>query len=352
MSDYIEIPDGLSLAFDDLYDRGWTDGLPVIPPTPELVDEMISHVAKPPGEVIAEIPPTRRRATVEAIAANAVMAGCRPEYMPALIAIVRAVCDPAFNLTGIQATGDSVGPAIMMNGPVRLELDLNCAEGAAGPGRRANATIGRALRLMLMNIGGALPGTTDRAMIGQPGKFTFCMGENEEASPWEPFHVGRGFEPNQSMVTLLPALGAAFSWPLLVDAETVLQSMVNAMTMSGNATHGYWTHPLSWIVPPANAGLLTKAGLSKEDLQQYLFEHARIPVAEFPCGPNQMWEFEPLVEGDEVLLVKEPQDIYVFVVGGGDYSGAILLGGWHATPVSVAIEPVSAESVRVGTATS
>lgn len=338
MTQYVEISDSPSEAFADLYDRGWTDGLPVVPPTRERVDEMLAAVDMPADQVVAEVPPTLRRATVEVIAANAVMAGCTPEYMPTVVAAVSAMCDPEFNLTGIQTTGDGVGPALIVNGPVRQALDINCAEGAAGPGRRANATIGRTIRLVLMNVGGALPGTTDRAMLGQPGKFSFCVGENEETSPWEPFHVSRGFAAQDSTVTAAAALGSMFSWPLVIDAETVLQSMVSAMTMTGNASHGYWTSPLSWIVPPPNIGILAKAGFTRESVQQYLFEHARIPLSEFPHGDNQMWGYDVLIEGDQVVLVNEPDDIYIFVAGGGDYSGAMYLAGWQSRPVTVVID--------------
>jgi hypothetical protein len=340
MVELIDVPDDVGEAFDAVYERGWTDGLPVIPPTPERVARMVEQSGRAAEEPIASVPPRFGEASVEAIAVNAVMAGCKPEYMPVLLAAVKAMCAPEFNLMGIQTTGDSVGPGAILNGPIRQTIDVNCAEGAAGPGNRANATIGRAIRLILMNVGGGAAGTTDRAMIGHPGKYAFCLGENEEHSPWEPFHVSRGFERDESTVTIVPVLQTQFAWPLVVDAETTLSSMVEAMAITGHSNPAYAAAPVTWIVPPANAGVLSRAGYSRRDVQQHLFEHARIPIERYPRSErDQMWAYEKdlVTEGDEVLVVADPQDILLVVAGGYDYSGAMYVGGWNARPV---VEPV------------
>lgn len=174
---------------DLLYERNWTDGLPVIPPTESRVKRMLEGVNKEPDEVIAFLPPLQGEATVAKIAVNAVMAGCKPEYMPILIAAIQAMSEPILNLGALQTTTNPCAPLMMINGPIRNDVGLNSCAGVLGPGVRANATLGRAVRLILLNIGGARPGGLDKATQGQPGKYTFCIAENEEENPWEPLHV-------------------------------------------------------------------------------------------------------------------------------------------------------------------
>src|SRR4051812_39283589 len=179
-------------------ERRWSDGLPIVPPTEARVERMLKETSRPRDEIVARVAPAYGAATVERIAINAVMAGCDAGYLPVLIAATKAVADPEFNLQGIQATTNPVAVWLVINGPLAKTLNVNEAFNCIGQGRWANATLGRAMRLVLQNIGGALPGEMDRATQGQPGKFTFCCAENEEASPWEPLHVERGFEPDRS----------------------------------------------------------------------------------------------------------------------------------------------------------
>ena len=179
-------------AVQNLYlERGWTDGLPVTPPTPERVESMLRAVDLPPYRVIAEIPPNWGGATVERLAINAVMAGCLPEYFPVIVAAVDAMSDPAFNLYAVQATTHPCAPLVIVNGPIREALGFNGSSGAFGPGWRANATIGRAIRLALLNIGGGYPGVGDMSSQGAPSKYGYCVAENEELNPWGPLHVDR-----------------------------------------------------------------------------------------------------------------------------------------------------------------
>ena len=173
--------------------QGWTDGLPIVPPTHDDVREFLRFTDREPREVVAVLPPRQGEATVERIAINAVMAGCRPEYLPVILTAVEALTDPAFNLDSIQATTHPVTPLIIVNGPIAREIGINGGYNAFGQGFRANLTIGRALRLLLMNVGGGLPGTGDRATQGTPAKIAYCVAENEEANPWEPLHVEHGF---------------------------------------------------------------------------------------------------------------------------------------------------------------
>ena len=191
--------------FEFLDQQGLADGLPVVPPTEERVARMLAGTSRQPGDVVADVPPNLAPATVEKVAINAVMAGCKPEYLPVVIAAVEAACTDAFNLHGVLATTYFVGPLVVVNGPVRHEIGLNCGRNVFGQGTRANATIGRALQLVVRNVGGGRPGEVDMSTLGQPGKFGACIGELEELSCWEPLHVERGFDRDQSTVTVFAA---------------------------------------------------------------------------------------------------------------------------------------------------
>ena len=184
------------------YENGWTDGLPVVPPTPERVERMLGGTDRDPDELIAAVPPKWGRATVEKVAINAVMAGCKPAYLPLILTAVEAVTSEQFNLHGVQVTTSHVGPMVVVNGPIRKQLEINDGFNLFGQGWRANATIGRALRLVCTNIGGGLPGELDRAAFGHAGKYTCCIAEKEEGSPWQALHVDRGFQADDSTVTV------------------------------------------------------------------------------------------------------------------------------------------------------
>src|SRR5437773_6774925 len=174
------------------FERGVTDGLPVVSPTRERVERMLAETTRSREALVAEVPPSFGRATVEKIAINAVMAGCRPEYLPVVLAVVEAACDPVFNLHGQSGTTNAASPLIIVNGEARTRLGVNCAAGVFGPGYRANATIGRTLRLIMINLGGTRPGGISMSTLGHPGRYTYCIGEHEEVSPWEPLSVEGG----------------------------------------------------------------------------------------------------------------------------------------------------------------
>ena len=181
-----------SLMFQYFINRGWSDGLPMLPPTQAAIDSMIAASGLNKDDILGVIPPLNGIATVERVAANAVMAGCLPDYFPLVLAAVQGVLQPRFNLDGVQTTTGNVAPLVIVNGPCRNTLQINYSSNVLGQGWRANSTIGRALRLVLSNIGGAAPGIYDKATLGQPAKYTFCIAENEEENPWDPLHVERG----------------------------------------------------------------------------------------------------------------------------------------------------------------
>ena len=202
----VEIASGDDVA-EFMFDQGFSDGLPLVPPTPERVTRMLAGTHRDPQEVIATVPPNMGEATVEKIAINAVMAGCKPEYLPVVIAAVQAVCTDEFNIHGVTATTMGAATVMIVNGPIRDQIGMNSGLGALGAGNRANATIGRALRLVIRNVGGATTGGVERSTMGNPMKYTMCFAENEERSPWEPLHVERGFDREESVVTVFAMTG-------------------------------------------------------------------------------------------------------------------------------------------------
>lgn len=318
-------------AVEELHRRGWTDGLPVIVPTPQRVDEMlVMSGGLDPDVVLGTIGPADGEATVEKVAVNAVMAGCTPAMLPVAMAAVEAVADPAFELSAVQVTTHGLGPLVLVNGPVRRECGIAAGTGALGPGHRANACIGRALRLVLMNVGGGRTGTGDMAQLGHPGKFTYCVAEDEERSPFEPFHVSRGFDVEDSVVTVL---GAEAPHSVLcvtdpdepdpVDRLVRLLGASLANTGSNNVYLGKGN--VAVILNPTHAEILAEH--PRHVVQERIHAHA--------------WQHRSLLRrlggdliadgaGDDRLHVTaNPEDILLFVAGGdGQYS--VVLPTWAA----------------------
>ncbi|MBI3069029.1 MAG: hypothetical protein HYY79_09210 [Betaproteobacteria bacterium] len=311
----VDGPDDIRAAFDDFYRRGWTDGLPVIPPREEYVREMLEVNGVQPDEVIAELAPAGAPATVENIATNAVMAGCRNEYLPVLIAAVRAIADPRFSLLWVQATTNPATPFLVINGPVRHKLDVNCGGGALGPGWRANATIGRAIRLIMLNIGGGKPRETDKAVLGQPGKYTFCLGELEEESPWDPLHVERGFRREESAVTVFGVQGTTSVRTPYLKPESILMVVANAMSAYGTNSYTNSTGNPVVIFAPGHARLFHAAGWSKSRIKEWLFEETRIPLSLLPKEPSQLGPRTPRISDGCKFICQTPEDIMIIVAG-------------------------------------
>jgi hypothetical protein len=314
-----EVPDDAEAVFEYAIEHGWSDGLPVIPPTPDRVRRMLAATTLAPDHVVSTLSPRRGEATVERVAVNAVMAGCAPVHFSSVLAAVDAVADRAFNLHGIQATTNPVGPLVIVNGPVRLTAGVNCGRGALGPGHRANATIGRALRLCLLNIGGAAPGEVDKAILGMPGKYTFCLGENEEESPWEPLHVSRGLAPTQSAVTVVGAQGTNNVLILSGNAEDALHLVADAMMTMGNNSVISGNGTPVVFVSPGHARLLVEQGFpTRRSVQEFLWQHARIPMERFPkreIVPSKPMSIRTIIDG-RVCVVRRPEDLLVVVAGG------------------------------------
>ena len=285
VSEELEVLDSAEAVNSLFFKRGWTDGLPVIPPTVDAVENMVAAVNREPDEVVAAIPPTWGEATIEKIAINAVMAGCLPDYMSVIVAAVGAMCEQQVNLRGIQPTTHPVAPLLIVNGPIIKKLGINGKSGAFGPGWRSNATIGRAMRLMLMNIGGAFPGKTDMSTQGQPSKYVFCIAENEEDSPWEPLHVERGFDLLTSTASVVGVENPHnINDHDALTGEELLSTIAGTMTTLGNNhVRGLIAGDGDAIVAlgPEHAATIAQGGFSKNDVRDFLYEKARIPRKAF-----------------------------------------------------------------------
>ncbi len=315
-SDKVLVADSAEAVSNLFFEKGWSDGLPIIPPTEEAVGRILAGTNRDPADVVAAIPPRWGEATVEKIAINAVMAGCLPEYLPLIITAVAAMCEEPLNLRGVQATTHPASPLLIVNGPVAKKLDINSKSGAFGPGWRSNATIGRAIRLILMNIGGAFPGRTDMSTQGQPCKYTFCIAENEEESPWEPLHIEKGFDASTSIVTVVAAENPHnINDHYAITAEEVLTTIVNAMaTMGSNNVLLQHGNPIL-ALSPEHAATIASSGFSKSDVKAFIHEKARIPRRRF--FESAIQRYYPNLEGDALIpITAKKEDIIVIVVGG------------------------------------
>jgi hypothetical protein len=311
----IVAPDDLEAQLDVLHSNGWTDGLPVVPPTAERVATMVTGTKHSADALIGLVPPRWGAATVEVIAANAVMAGCLPEHLPVVITALDALLDKRFNLYGTQATTHAVAPLLVLNGPVVDDLNFNFGYNLFGPGWRSNAAVGRAINLILRNVGGALPGALDRSTAGQPGKYTFCIAENELENPWQPLHVERGFKVEQSTVTVHAGGGILdLNDRSSTTASDLMQILAQSLKIHAGNGHLIGGEPLL-VICPEHAFILQRDGIGKAQFKQYLWQHSRIARSEFPASYFRD-EIEPLDDPDWFPLCRTPEQ-FIIVVGGG-----------------------------------
>jgi hypothetical protein len=313
-----------------LYARGVTDGLPVVPPTAERVRAAVAASGRAGDELVGLVAPRLGRATVERVAVNAVMAGCRPEYLPAVIAGVEAICDPDFALVGVSGTTDAVAPLLILNGPIRRALEVNSGAGAFGPGWRANATIGRAVRLCWLNIGGAAPGVISMSTFSQPGRYSYCIGENEEVSPWEPLHVEHGFGAGDSTVAAM----AAETLQVVADtqhrtAREVLATIARSGSVIASDGHAGLTDTLL-VIGPEHARTIAGDGWSKADMRAFLWEETRARV-----------------NGASVAKFREPRHLHLVVAGGGAGRFSAWIPGWPfpGAPARLVLKPIRGYSM-------
>lgn len=312
-------------AFNDLaIEQGWSDGMPLYPPVEEKVAAFVG-TCRGDNEPFPPMSPRQVLPTLQTIAANAVMAGCRPEYFPAVVAAVRAVLKPEYNLHGTLATTHPCAPMLMINGPLRQEIGVNCGSSCFGQGTRANASIGRALMLTLMNVGGGKPGIMDRATQGSPAKYTFCFGENEEESPWEPYHVRHGFQPGDSVVTALPA-----EPPHNINDHGsttgigILETVAGTISQTGS-NNIYGKAPFMVVFGPEHAATLKRDGWSVEAVQEKLYELSAVDAARVSKENRENYEErEQVADSGRYYLARSPADVHIAVAGGpGKHSAFI-----------------------------
>ncbi|OGA53853.1 MAG: hypothetical protein A3F74_26075 [Betaproteobacteria bacterium RIFCSPLOWO2_12_FULL_62_58] len=316
----------LTQAYEFAYDKGWTDGLPIIPPTAESVQQFIAASGHTGDELIGIITPRKGRATVEAIAINSIMAGCRAEYMPVIIAAVEGLTDPTFPLEVMQLSTNAITPFLLINGPVRKILDINSGAGCLGPGWRANATIGRAIRLILINIGGALPGVYSKSSFSSPLRYSYICGENEEENPWTPFHVDQGFKREDSTVTVFRAANFSnISGGEGVGPDEILRQIASHM-------------PPMWggggfvlLLGVNHAQSLHEAGLTKRDIQQQLWELARSPTTNYSKAFVARERSVGRADADTVWRSKSPDENYIVVAGGPGPQNVYIAAGLPQT---------------------
>jgi len=340
----VEVPEDIALFNRFCLEQRWGDGLPLVPPTAERVCEMLKHTRRAPHEVVATIAPALGLATVEAIAINTVLAGCYPEYLPVLIAAAEAVAVPDYNLPSNQTTTNPAAVWLIVNGPIARRLGVNGGNNCLGQGTWANATLGRALRLILQNIGGAFPGDMDRATQGQPGKYTLCCAENEEANPWEPLHVERGFARDASTVTVVGPLG---TWSINTHTRTaddLLRVIGDTMAFPASSDYAYGGAP--WLIfAPEHAQILKRAGLSKTQVKQGLWERSKLAVSRLAVediGHMKNARAGELGEiGPQTLLPVSvrPEDINFIVAGGAGTHSVYLPNTGHGRSVTCEIKP-------------
>ncbi|MBI2907911.1 MAG: hypothetical protein HYX92_09670 [Chloroflexi bacterium] len=313
-----EVRGSIEAANRLFYGRGWTDGLPIIPPTRPAVARMLQYTDRDPDEVMAIFKPRRGKATVEKIAINAVMAGCIPEYFPVVLAAVEAMAAPEFNLAGIIATTNPASPLLIINGPVVKELEVNCGYGLFGSVMRANAAIGRAVRLVVLNIAGGEPGIYDRSTFGQAGKYSLCMAENEAENPWEPLNVERGYRKEVSTVTVF---GGAAPQNVLdmtsTTGEGILSTMCGNMVASGSNNIAAGAGQPLIIFGPEQAAVLARDGFNKQKIREYIYEYARAPYPPYTIAADHedlcfTWQDHPVH-----TVASSPEEIMIMVAGGG-----------------------------------
>ncbi len=318
-------------AIDYCYEQGWTDGLPVVPPVRERVERFLAAAGRPAEEIVARHPATGRECSVQAAAINAVMAGCQPQYFPTVLAALEALNEDDYNFHGSTASTGGSAPVVIVSGDIRDEIGMNASVNVFGPGNRANATIGRAIRLMIMNVFQMLPGISDRSTTGWPGKYACCIAENILNSPWEPLHESLGFPPEVSTATVFAASGFYnIENHYTADPIPLLDTFADAMGSLGALTDGQSLVVMS----PEHAEIAASGGMTKQDVQEYLFEHASRSSDEMRAAGK--WpashDRDGLAEGERSNGIfhrgRSPDDILLIVAGGEAGGHSAFLPSW------------------------
>jgi hypothetical protein len=325
------------------YERGWTDGLPVTPPTDQRVLRMLSGTQRRPQEIVGEVPPYLAPCTVEKVAINAVLAGCRPEYMPVLIAALEAALEPVFTLHGVLATTYFSSPIIIVNGPITKKIGMNSGINALGQGNRTNATIGRALNLIVRNVGGGRPGEADRATLGAPSKFTLCFAEDESDPAWEPLSVARGFARTASTVTLFQGHGVeAFVDQKTRTPEGLSRSFALSLVKIGHPRLVQSARAVV-VLSPEHYRIYKEAGWDRKRIERALYEATARPGIEIVAGLDGVGEGVPQARAEESVAKFHDDGLMVVRAGGPAGLFSAILPGWLAGRNKTELQPVTKE---------
>ncbi len=335
-------------AIEYCYQQGWSDGLPVIPPTEERVAAFLAQLDRGRDDVLGMVPERRRRVTVEQVLANAVMAGCLPEYAPVVTAAVEAMLQQPFNLVGPSASLGGAAILIIVNGPVVEDLQINCHNNLFGPGNRANATIGRAVRLVLMNTCGAIPGLFDRSCLGHPGKYTYCIAEKAQDSPWMSLHVERGLAAETSAVTVFACEGprqvrnglSHTPEGVLTTVADAMSSLGTSLTTSGSvasSASGTRQGEMAIVIAAEHMHTISRHGWSKQDIRTYLSQHARRTVADLKRGGGLPGDVEAGDERHHISVVERPDDLMIVAAGGDEGAMSAVIPSWGPKVSSTAV---------------
>ncbi len=330
-----------AFAVNEFYHaKGWTDGLPIVPPTEERVSECLAAAGFAPGDIIGIEQVRQRPIIAEKAAINAVLAGCLPAYMPVVVAVLGAMCDAQYNLHGTSASTGGAAPFIVVNGPVRTLIGMNATHNVLGNGNRANATIGRAIRLVLINVLGVIPGEMDRSTLGHPGKFTFCIAEDEEGSPWTPLAQEREIPEGQSAVTVMAA-GAPRQimneWT--ADPVEILETFAGEMRHN-MLTYSVWAGNYVLVIPKQLRDLLVAAGWQKRDIREYIFRSARVVRSDWAkVGKKNIVDRSggPL---QEFTALKEPSDLLIVAAGGPAGGFGAVIPPWLGSKARAVTKPI------------
>ncbi|HEX9844553.1 MAG TPA: hypothetical protein VGC20_17470 [bacterium] len=327
MSDATPLKDAQALI-ELYYEKGWTDGMPVVPPNEGSVGAMLQAAALRGDDVIGEIPDRHVRVTADKVAVNAVLAGCKPEYMPVVVAAIRGICHPDYCYHGAATSTGGSAVAMIVNGPIGPRLGVNAQDNVLGQGFRANATMGRAVRLVMMNAINTRPGKLDRSTMGSPGKYSLCFAENEAESPWEPLHVERGFAPEESTVTVFAAESVIQVYnQLSSQPEQLLLPFADAMSNLGSMNI-VGQAQLIVLFAGEHCETLKAGGWSKRQIKDTLFEHARRTVADVKRAGRMAGPVQPADETTWRHPVKSADDIAVVAAGGRAGAFSAILMGW------------------------
>ena len=337
--EWVELPDDPEEMLLEANRRSWGDGLPFIPPTGKRIEAMLRGSAVDPEEPLPIIQPSRSAITATDIAVNAVMAGCQPNVFPVLLAAMRAIVDPNFNLELMQSTTHPTAPLVVVHGPIADRAGFNTGTGTLGPGNAANATVGRAVRLCLLNLGHARPGLVDFATQASPAKYAYCMAENASRSPWAPYHVEvAGMDPGSSAVTVMGGEGPHHvNDHTSMTATGVLSTVASMVTVLGSNPTWITGSQSMVVLGPEHASTIAQSGFSRRDVQMWLYENARMPLSTYKRGGMwgmQIWpKWKQVVEDDNFLLCPlDSPDSFKVIVAGGTGRNSCVIPGDGLTP--------------------